>query len=312
MPKINVNKSVLIHAEVGHVFSILNDFHHWRAWSPWLIMEPETNVDVAEDGKSYEWKGNRTGSGNMQVIAEENNKSIDYDLTFLTPWKSTAKVRFNLSQKDNDTEVTWLMDSSLPFFMFWMKKMMEAFVGMDYQRGLALLKDYAEDGKVHSRLDFKGYTDFGGYQYVGIKTDCTIDTMGPAMEKDFEKLWGFVQSNPDNVADKPFSIYHKWDVVKKKVSYTSGIPVKSVPDNLSDEFLSGTIPASKVYRLAHHGPYEHLGNAWSTMYAMHRNKELKLNKKIHPFEVYITDPSEASGDDLITEINFACLPTGRQ
>ncbi len=305
MPKINISKSVLIHAEVGRVFSILNDFHHWRAWSPWLIMEPEAKVDVAEDGKSYEWKGNRTGSGNMQVVSEEMNTSIDYDLTFLTPWKSTAKVRFELSQKDNDTQVTWIMDSSLPFFMFWMKKMMEAFVGMDYERGLALLKDYAEDGKVHSRLDFKGYEQYEGCRYIGLKTDCTIDTIGPAMEKDFEKLWSFAEGNKDQIAAQPFTIYHKWDVVKKKVSYTSGIPMKSIPEDLPEEMITGTIPATRVYTLAHHGPYDHLGNAWSTMYSMHRNKELKLNKKVHPFEVYVTDPSTSSGDDLITEIKFA-------
>ncbi len=305
MPKMHISKSKLIQAKTDHVFSILSDFHHWHAWSPWLIMDPEANVDVAEDGKSYEWKGNRVGSGNMQVISEEKDRSIDYDLTFLTPWKSTAKVRFELAQKGDDTEVTWLMDSSLPFFMFWMKKMMEAYVGMDYDRGLSLLKDYAEDGKVHSRLDFKGYEQFDGYKYIGVKTDCSMDNVGPSMEQDFEKLWSYMKGKEDSIAEKPFSIYHKWDMVKNKASYTTGVPVKSIPDDLPENMISGNMPSSKVYTLAHHGPYEHLGNAWSTMYSMHRNKELKLNKKMHPFEVYVTDPGTTSGDDLITEIKFA-------
>ena len=33
-------------------------------------------------------------------------------------------------------ELTWTMDSSLPFFLFWMKKSMEGFIGMDYDPGL--------------------------------------------------------------------------------------------------------------------------------------------------------------------------------
>jgi len=32
------------------------------------------------------------------------------------------------------TEVTWTTDSSLPFFLFWMKKSMEGFVGMKLAR----------------------------------------------------------------------------------------------------------------------------------------------------------------------------------
>ena len=64
------------------------------------------------------------GSGNMNVTAENAPQSIDYDLTFLKPWKSRAKVRFELERKGDGTKTTWFMESSLPFFMFWMKKMM--------------------------------------------------------------------------------------------------------------------------------------------------------------------------------------------
>ena len=37
---------------------------------------------------------------------------------------------------------------------------MEIFVGMDYDRGLALLKDLVESGKTNSTLEFKGLKDF--------------------------------------------------------------------------------------------------------------------------------------------------------
>lgn len=304
MPKINVERKISIQAKVDEVYNKLNDFNHWISWSPWLIMDPKAKVTVAADGKSYEWEGERVGSGNMQVIKEKENEFIDYDLTFLTPWKSTAKVRFETKENGDSTNVKWLMDSSLPFFMFWMKKMMEAFVGMDYDRGLAMLKDYVEDGEVHSKLEFKGTSGFEGCKYVGASSDCTIDTVGTSMEKDFEKLMAFMETHKHLINGPAFSIYHKWDMVKRKVSYTSGIPVSELPADVPINLITGEIPKTEVYTLAHTGPYAHLGNAWSTLYNMQRGKSFKVNKKIHPFETYVNMLGEVADNALVTEVHF--------
>ena len=76
------------------------------------------------------------------------------DLTFLKPWKSQAKVAFYLKEEGASTQVRWTIDSGIPFFLFWMKKQMEIFVGMDYDRGLTMLKDLVETGSSNSTLTF--------------------------------------------------------------------------------------------------------------------------------------------------------------
>ncbi len=305
MPKMHIKKTIDIKAPIEKVYTTLNDFNQWTPWSPWIIMEPETVVTVADDKKSYKWEGDRIGTGQMKVTSEKENAFIDYDLNFLKPWKSYAKVRFEFQPTSDGTRVAWLMDSSLPFFMFFMKKMMEAFVGMDYERGLAMLKDYVEDGEVHSKIDFEGEKHYPGCQYIGIKTTCSLDDIGPKMEADFKKLEAFVNEQPDLVADVPFSIYHKWDPVKRKTVYTSGIPVKNIPSQLPAGMVTGKIPATRVHSVKHTGPYEHLGNAWGTMYNMQRSKTFKMNKKIDPFETYANDPSNTPANELVTEVHFA-------
>lgn len=305
MPKMHITRSTLIAAPIEKIYNTLVDFNHWTAWSPWLIQEPEATVKVSDDARSYEWEGDRIGSGNMKVISSSENRSIDYDLTFLKPWKSTAKVRFEMEPQGDKTKVTWLMDSSLPFFMFWMKNMMEAFVGMDYDRGLAMLKDYIEDGEVHSKLDFKGTSTYPGCTYVGIKTTCAMEKVGDEMKEDFTKIWNFFSDHKDIIAAEPFSIYHKWDMVKKQVTYTSGVPVKNIPSNLPNELITGEIPQTGVYTVGHTGPYAHLGNAWSTLYNMQRSKVFHTNKKISPFETYKNNPGEVSDNELVTEVHFA-------
>lgn len=304
MPKLNIERKIIINAPVEKVYRTVNDFNHWTAWSPWLIMDPEAKVKVADDAKYYSWEGQHVGSGEMKITQEKPYESVDYDLTFLKPWKSTAKVRFEMYGHGDHSHVAWYMDGSLPFFMFWMKRQMEAFVGMDYERGLQLLKDYVEDDKVHSKLEFRGIESYEGCKYVGIRTDCTSESLSSNMRNDMERLWAFMGERQDMVAGPAFSIYHKWDMVNNKIEYTSGIPVKNVPENLPAGCIEGTIPATPVHTIRHTGPYQHLGNAWSAQYNYHRGKAFKMNKKIHPFEVYVNTPGEVPDVELITDIKF--------
>lgn len=301
----NIERSIEIEAPADKVYAIISDFNQWRPWSPWLITEPEAKVTVAEDAKSYEWVGNRTGSGNMSITSESEDSALDMDLNFLKPWKSKAKVRFRLEQNGDKTKVAWAMDSSLPFFMFWMTKMMTALISMDYDRGLTMLKEYVETGSVSSKLDFKGESDFEGCNYIGIKSSCGIDQMGEQMQYDFGKLKEFLDENADLKKGMAFSIYHKWDPAKNRVDYTGGWAVENLPDTVPDGLMKGSIPATKIYTVSHVGAYQYLGNAWSTLYAMHRAKEFKPKKGIHPFEVYVSDPQQVDEKELITEINFA-------
>ncbi len=304
MPKMHISKSIVVDAPADKVFQTITDFKKWQPWSPWLITEPEAKVTVSDDSKSYEWTGKRTGEGNMKILNEEENKSVDIDLNFLKPWKSHADVRFELSENGDGTKVTWLMDSSLPFFLFFMKKMMLAFIGADYERGLDMLKAYVETGSVPSKLEFKGRSNFDGCDYVGIRTDVSLDDVAKQMEGDYGKIHEFAENNPDNIQGMPLTVYHKWDMVNNRVVYTAAIPVKQVQSDLPDGFTSGNIPATEIETVRHIGRYQHLGNAWSTLYSMQQAKEIKQNKKIDPFEIYRNNPRETAEADLITDVNF--------
>lgn len=305
MPKTHVEKSITIAANVEKVKRIITDFNHWEPWSPWLILEPGTKVTVSGDGKTQEWEGKRIGSGIIKVVSE-GDSIINYDLTFLKPWKSKAKTDFIVEKVDEkNTKLTWTMDGSLPFFMFWMKTMMERLIGMDYNRGLLMLKDYIEKGNVEAKLEFPGESDYPGCKYVGIKNECTIDNLGEVMKADFEKVMEFVQANNDAVTDEWFSIYHKFDFNKNKVVYTGGVGVKSEQQNLSGGLFNGSIPATKLHTVRHIGPYELIGNGWSALMSMERAKEIAKNKKVPPMEFYRNSPADTEPKDLISDICMA-------
>ena len=181
---------------------------------------------------------------------------------------------------------------------------MESFIGMDFDRGLNMLKEYVEEGTVNSKLEFLGEGSYPGCQYLGIKRTCSMSDIGTSMSKDFESLWSYIGKDSDNLASESFSIYHKWDMRKQQVTYTSGVPLKDLPDDPPSGMITGKIPASPTYTLRHVGSYLHLGNAWSTLVAMQRAKEFKPKKGFHPFETYQNHPGQVPESKLITDIHF--------
>ena len=304
MGKLNVSKKETIHAPAEKIHAVLSDVNKWRPWSPWLIAEPEAKVNITNNGKAYSWEGKRVGSGEME-ITNETETAIDYNLVFLKPWKSKAKTSFYLTPKGDSTEVEWTMDSSWPFFLFFMKKQTEAFIGMDYERGLKMLKEYIEEGKVSSELEFRGIQSYEGCTYVGFTRKTNIKDVGQSMAKDFTALYNWAAENNVEMTGDPFSQYHKWDVVKKEVNYTAAIPVSNDVTRIPEGGKKGTLPALKLHTVRHLGPYDHLGNAWSTVIMQQRSKEFKTKKGIHPMEFYRNDPDETDPKDLITDVCFA-------
>jgi len=149
-----------------------------------------------------------------------------------------------------------------------------------------------------------GESQFPGCDFIGINRKCTIAELGKVMHKDFTDLIDYSQNIDGAEITKSFSMYHKFDFVKGNASYTAGIPTKNIPTDLPSQFFMGKIPPTKIYTVEHIGPYVHLGNAWTTIYTMHRNKEIKGRKDINPFETYGNSPMDTDPKDLITHINF--------
>lgn len=307
MPKMHIERSILINAPIDKVFKAISDFHTWTTWSPWLVAEPEAKVTVREDGKFYSWEGDIVGAGEMTISNEVENASVEIDLLFLKPWKSKAKVSFMMKEVEGGVSVMWDMDSSLPFFLFWMKKMTEAFIGNDYNRGLTMLKDYVELGKVPAEMSVKGMEEFPGCTYIGIKNNAvSIAAMGDSMQGDYGKLMTYIMDGrQDKMSGASFSIYHKWDMVSGQASYTACVPVSEVPSDLPAGVISGSVPATKVHVIHQKGPYRFIGNIWSAQYMRLRNKKFKGNKSVDPMERYLNSPQNTEENDLETEVLFS-------
>ena len=67
-----VQREIDIKAPPEKVFALIDDFHHWTAWSPWENVDPALKRTYggpdAGVGSHYVWEGNRNvGSGRMEI-----------------------------------------------------------------------------------------------------------------------------------------------------------------------------------------------------------------------------------------------------
>jgi len=304
MPAYHIERSIVIEKPIKEVRDSLKNFKAWPKWSPWIVMEPDATVTYSDRqgqvGASYGWSGVLIGAGGMELM-EVHDDELKMQLTLMKPFKSQADVGFRLSSEGESTHVTWYMDGSLPFFMFWMTGKMKAYIGMDYSRGLSMLKEYLETGDVASYVHIEGVMPVGETEYIAIPTACSIDDLGSSMQENWQKLYAFIEEHKLSMQGVPFSIFHTFDIVKHESTYFSCIPVTTdMP--LQDGWVRGTLKSEKTLKTMHKGRYMHLGNAWMTAMNFARMKKMKTKKSPVGYEFYLNNPNDTAEEALITEI----------
>lgn len=305
MPSFNVTRTIEIEAPASRVREVISDFNTWPLWSPWLRMEPESDLsyvgNAGELGHGYHWEGKKVGAGGMVMTALDANR-MQADLTFLKPWKSKADIAFDFeSVGDNKTQVQWHMQSSLPFFMFFMVNKMKAFIGNDYDRGLRMLKDQLETGKIESNVTVEALVHVPSVLYAGKQYASSMANIGESMGKAFPEVAETLGAAQAEVSGAPFSLYNKMDIVKGEFEYIAALPVASRVSS-GNGIVCQERPVCKAYKVVHVGSYHHVGNAWAV--AMHdiQHFKHKLDKRNAAFEIYTNDPETTPEADLITEI----------
>src|SRR6476620_7925045 len=146
-----VERTATIKADPGKVFSSINDFHNWAAWSPFEKLDPEMQKTLsgAASGKGavYEWKGNsKAGAGRMEILESTAPSKIVIKLDFLKPFEGHNTSEFTMSPRGNTTEVSWAVYGPSPFMMKIMHVFMnmDQMMGKDFETGLASLKTVSE------------------------------------------------------------------------------------------------------------------------------------------------------------------------
>ena len=146
-----VQRSAAIKAPPEKVFSLINDYKSWSAWSPWETKDPAMKrtygATTSGKGATYAWDGNsQVGAGNMLITDAQMASKIALDLNMTRPMTAHNKIEFALIPAGDTTTVTWSMRGETPYFakIIHVFLNMDKMVGGDFEAGLQKLKAAAE------------------------------------------------------------------------------------------------------------------------------------------------------------------------
>jgi hypothetical protein len=147
----HVERSALIAAPPARAFAQVNDFHAWKAWSPWEGKDPALQRTYSGSpsgvGAMYAWVGNeQVGEGRMTIEESVEASRIGIKLEFLKPFAATNRATYSFTPAPGGTKVTWAMDGTRNFMLkaFGLFMNMDQMIGPDFERGLASMKRIAE------------------------------------------------------------------------------------------------------------------------------------------------------------------------
>lgn len=125
MPKkMNVESEVVINKPVQDVFDFVKIIENQKYYSVWVMRDPNMKVNyVGTDGtlgaySSWESNMDEVGVGQQEIIAIDENKSIEYELRFKVPFEATDTAYTRLEIIDSThTKVINGFNSKMPYPM---------------------------------------------------------------------------------------------------------------------------------------------------------------------------------------------------
>ncbi|GAB4334666.1 MAG: hypothetical protein OHK0038_12010 [Flammeovirgaceae bacterium] len=143
----STERSIVINAPIEKVFAGVNDLKNWEKWSPWKDQDPTLKMFHVENtvGKDayYDWKSEKSGEGRITILESSENRLVKTKVEFKN--RSYALADFYFENQGNGVKVTWnFRIKAESYGDKYFGALMSKFVGADYEKGLTLLKKYAE------------------------------------------------------------------------------------------------------------------------------------------------------------------------
>jgi len=148
--RVVVTRTASIDAPREDVFAIVNGFVRFNQWSPWFELDPNATYVVegpaAGVGAVLRWQGDpdAVGSGTLRIVESRAPELVTMEVS-IGP-VSGRRVQLALAEEGRGTRVTWSLDTEMganPFARY-AGLLFDWFIGRDFDKGLARLKELAE------------------------------------------------------------------------------------------------------------------------------------------------------------------------
>jgi hypothetical protein len=145
-----VQRTRIIHAGPRKIVPLIEDFHAWRAWSPYEKLDPAMKkaLSGAAKGKGavYSWEGTPGRVPDAWRSSTHRTSQVTIKLELIKPFEGHTVAEFTLEPKCGSTSVTWATHGPTSYFAKVATTFfsMDRLLGRDFETGLANQKAIAE------------------------------------------------------------------------------------------------------------------------------------------------------------------------
>ena len=305
-----VERSVVIDRPQATVFTVLNGFRHYLAWSPWATLDPSMHVafegPTTGVGARLRWTSEQgsVGSGSQEIVESLPYQRIGTRLQF-SGMDVEHRARYELTADAKGTRVAWVMEADFggnPIDR-WFGLLLDRMVGPDYERGLARLRTHVETLSEADFADLPVETmqiEAMPIVYVSGRSSTNPGAIAQAYERAFQQLATALAREHVKPSGPPLAIGRRWDADAHRYEFDVALPVPAdtpAPRNDRDVKLGRTY-AGLVLKSVHRGPHDGLATHLERLMAYKQAVGFESNGA--PWDVYVANAT-TSGADPVTE-----------
>lgn len=311
-PQLQLQRDILIERPPATVFTVLDGFRHFSAWSPWAELDPQMQVEldgpVTGPGARYAWTSEQpgVGSGSQQIVESEPYSRIVVELRFGGRDQATQAV-YELAPEAGGTRLRWSYqaDFGLDLVSRYVGRMIRDTLAEQYEQGLARLKAHVESlpstdfsAALIERADVPAQT----IAFWSGRSSLEASDIARAYEQAYARVLQALQRNGVESTGPLLAIGRRWDAQEKVYEFDAAVPVP-VPAGTrltaADGVKIGQTYAGTVLKATHKGPNGTLQDHLGKLMAYKRAAGYADNGA--PWDVYVSDPATTPADQRVVE-----------
>ena len=305
-----IEAQIEIDAHPATVFALVNDFHRFSLWSPWVHTDPNARFLFSGanrgEGAIMTWDGAIIGNG-TEVITE--SRPFEYVAIAMNPGEpGEAKSWFRLSPGVGTTLVAWGFEADYGMNIVgrYFASMLGSVVARDYNDGLRELKELAESlpGADFSDIEIEHIVvEASDIAYLPTTSRPEAAAIAEAMGKAYFQILNFIDENGLADAGAPLSITR--DFSGSELVFDAAIPVRGLTDATPRNNTGvriGRSYAGPVIRVRHVGSYRNLTTTHRKISAY--LAALGIERNGAAWESYVSDPGKVPESELLTYVYY--------
>lgn len=294
----NVSRTININNSPRAVFTQVNDFRNWEAWSPWMSKDSTLALRYSDNsagvGANLSWTSEINPNGSQQITELVDMDTLRTSLNFEGENPAIEYWYFNAAG-DNRTEVTWGRTGELSFFKRFSGLFKDGKLGGDFETGLSNLKYLVESQKGEFVERPVNTVSKDSIIYLSVTESFNMARLADEGSVLYARSYGKILMRLGKKADSiitgpPFAIYHEWDEETRQATIEFCIPVDTTRIEVEDDIKRRILSKSEGLEVDFYGPYSLIGQAHLIIEEYATANSLKLA----PFgiEFYVSDPAE--------------------